>query len=67
MKISTSEFVFSNLPFNYLLYMVNSEEEEVFLTHLFPKHPSSNAENIRKLGLLMFSGGRERVHWEQID
>ena len=41
------------------------------LTHLFPMHPFSTFstfENIRKpYGFLMFSGGRERVHWEQMD
>ena len=37
------------------------------LTHLFPMHPLSNPENIRKsYGFLMFSGGRERMHWEQM-
>ena len=29
-------------------------------------HPFSNPENIRKpYGFPIFSGGRERVHWEQ--
>ena len=37
------------------------------LTHLFPMHPSLPPENIRKpFGFLMFSGGREGVHWEQM-
>ena len=37
------------------------------LTHSFPTHPfSTPPENIRKpYCFLMFSGGRERVHWEQ--
>ena len=34
-------------------------------THLFPMHPFATSENIRKPeGFLMFSGGREWVHWE---
>ena len=37
------------------------------LTHLFPMHPFSSPENIRKpYGFLMFSGGRERMHWEEM-
>ena len=37
------------------------------LTHLFPMHAFSTPENIRKpQGFLMFSGGRESVHWEQM-
>ena len=37
------------------------------LTHLFPMTLSLPTENIRKPdGFLMFSGGRERVHWEQM-
>ena len=37
------------------------------LTRLFPMHAFSTPENIRKpQGFLMFSGGRESVHWEQM-
>ena len=37
------------------------------LTHLFPMHPSSTPENIRKMeGFLLFSGSREMVHWEEM-
>ena len=37
------------------------------LTHLFPMHPFSTPENIRKpCGFFMFLGGRERVHWERM-
>ena len=37
-----------------------------YLTYLFPRHPYFPPENIRKpLGFLMFSGGRERLYWEQ--
>ena len=36
------------------------------LTHLFPITLFPPPKNIRKLhGFLIFSGGRERVHWEQ--
>ena len=39
----------------------------VMLTHLFPMHSFPAPENIRKpQGFVMFSGGRERVHWEQM-
>ena len=37
------------------------------LTYLFPIYPFLPPENIRKLYcFLMFSGGRERVHWKQM-
>ena len=37
------------------------------LTCSFPVHPFSAPENITKpCGFLMFSGGRERVHWKQM-
>ena len=37
------------------------------LTHSFPMQPFSAPENIRKpYGVLMFSGGRERIHWERM-
>ena len=37
------------------------------LTYLFPMHPFSTPENMRKpLGFFMFSGGRERAYWEQM-
>ena len=29
-------------------------------------HPFSTPENRKPYGSLMFSGGRERVHWEQL-
>ena len=35
-------------------------EQHPILTHLFPIHPFSTP-----YGFLRFSGGRERVHWEQ--
>ena len=40
----------------------------LWLTHLFLVHPfSTPPENIRKsYGFSMFSGVRERVHWEQM-
>ena len=39
----------------------------ILLTHSFPMHPFSTPRNIRKpLAFLMFSGGRERVHWERM-
>ena len=34
------------------------------LTHSFPVHPFSN--HWKPYGFLMFSGARERVHWEQM-
>ena len=41
-----------------------SFQPEVCLTHSFTAHPFLPPENIRKpKGFLMFSGGRERVHW----
>ena len=37
------------------------------LTYLFSMHLSPSPKNIRKpLGFMMFSGGREWVHWERI-
>ena len=36
------------------------------LIHLFPMRPFPPPENIRKLGFLMFLGGKERVNWEQM-
>ena len=37
------------------------------LTHSFPKHPFSTPWKHQKTyGFQMFSGGRERVHWEQM-
>ena len=34
---------------------------------LFPMHPFSSPKNIRKpYGFLIFSGGRESVHWKQM-
>ena len=37
------------------------------LTYLFPIYPFLPPENIRKLYcFLMFSGGREGVHWERM-
>ena len=40
---------------------------KVSLSHLFPIHPFSTPEKIKKpSGFLMISGGREREHWEQI-
>ena len=37
------------------------------LTHSFPIHPfSTPPHNPKPYGFLMFSGGRERVHWEQM-
>ena len=45
-------------------------DQDFSLTHSFPMHPFSTSppsENIRKpYGFLMFSGGRERVHWERM-
>ena len=42
-------------------------EQTIGLFHSFPMHLSLLPENIRKPdGFLMLSGGRERVHWEQI-
>ena len=40
----------------------------MYLTHLFPIHPSSTPWKHQKTqhGFLMFSGGRERVHWEKM-
>ena len=35
-----------------------------FITHLFPMTLALAPENIRKLYVFLFSGGRERVHWE---
>ena len=35
--------------------------ESFILTHLFPMHPCSLPPED-----MMFSGGRERVHWEQM-
>ena len=37
------------------------------LTHSFPMTLSQPPENVRKpKGFLMFSGGREMVHWERV-
>ena len=36
--------------------------QSYWLTHTFPMHPFSNLWR----GFLMFSGGRERVHWERM-
>ena len=41
---------------------------ETDLTHSFPYTLSLPPQSIRKpFGFLMFSEGRERVHWEQMD
>ena len=38
----------------------------IILTHLFPMYPFSTPESTRKpYGFLIFSGGRERVHWNK--
>ena len=34
------------------------------LSHLFPIHPFSTSLKLT-YGFLMFSGGRERLHWEE--
>ena len=47
-----------------LLYKVLSTKQSAHvheLTHLFPMHPFS-----LPYGFLMFSGVRERLHWEQM-
>ena len=47
--------------------MTGEPETDLNLTHLFSMHPFSKPENIRKpYGFWMFSGGRERVHCEQM-
>ena len=41
--------------------------EVAIFTHLFPMRPSSAPLKMRKYyGFLMFSGVRERMHWEQM-
>ena len=48
-------------------FLVNLNYLSFILTHLLPITLSVPPENIRKpYGFLMFSGGRERVHWEQM-
>ena len=42
---------------------VGMKQSQSLLTRLFLMHTSSTPENI---GFLMFSGGSERVHWEQM-
>ena len=41
-------------------------EQTIGLFHSFPMHLSLLPENRKPEGFLMLSGGRERVHWEQI-
>ena len=44
-----------------------SHREIIHLTHLFPMHLSLPPEDIKKpYGFLIISGGRERLHWEQM-
>ena len=38
----------------------------VLLIHLFAVHPFFTPENIRTLYGFLFSGGRERMHWERM-
>ena len=41
---------------------------DLYINLLFPMYPFSAPENIRKpFGFLMFTGVREKVHWEQMD
>ena len=40
--------------------------EVFYLTHFFPMHSFSTPWEQKTSGFLMFSGGRERVHWEQM-
>ena len=49
--------------FQYIVALIASP----ILTHSFPMHPFCTPQNIRKpYGFQIFSGGRERVHLEQI-
>ena len=43
---------------------IKAESKILSLTHFFPMHPFSNTFFY---GFLMFSGGRERVHWERMN
>ena len=38
----------------------------IYCSHLFPMQPFSITENRKPYGSLMFSGDRERVHWEKL-
>ena len=51
----------------YNFVKINASDLSI-LTHLFLMHPFSTPyKNIRKCyGFLMLSGGRERVHWEEM-
>ena len=51
-----------------LLTVINSNSlMNSFLIHLFPMHLFLLYENIKRpYGFQMFSGGRERVYWEQM-
>ena len=47
----------------HLRFLIVLNVDELIFS--FPMHPFSTPENIRKpFGFLIFSGGRERVHWE---
>ena len=70
MKIALLK-IFFQLPFkNQVIrrqshWTSKTEKKLIFFSKIkmfpvFPMHPNYN-------GLLMFSGGRERVHWEQLD
>ena len=49
------------------MYTLRINNLRIILTHSFPMHLFSTPENIRKPQVfLMFSGGREKVHWEQM-
>ena len=53
----------------YLLFYIISKQVHVQLTRLSPMHPFSTPWKCTlslPYGFLMFSGGRVRVHWEQI-
>ena len=66
LKISvySSYFVSNNLFFGSLELLTRSFLNQVGLTRLSTMHPSSTHWKNQKT--LMFTGGRERVHWEQM-
>ena len=45
--------------------LLNNKTPTFLITHSFSMHPFSTL--LKVSGFLMFSQGRERVHWEQMD
>ena len=56
-------------PWTCLYKIIRLWQELVLtlLTYLFPLYPFSTPWKHQKKGFLLFLGGRERVHWEQMD